>query len=231
MKNLGLQLYRKIIGVFPEIVSMHTGEGNLLKFDDTRELHLNVTSSGNEASTLMLNFFNSANEEACYEIHIDHAQRTASAETVRAETVQPLYSRLAQAERSPSKIRTLLSRSGRAETNQSLFRKLQSLISNLDQVGTGKLEIHILQNDPMETTLEISPINIDDISRMTVSLDKKNQSAGVVEISGSFGRYPAYLPYPDGKEMTPQEREGYSQMLLEYMGKEGRKPSRTVSRG
>jgi hypothetical protein len=236
VKNVGLQLYRKIAGVFPDVASIPTGEGNLLKFDNDRELHLNVAGVENETSILMLNFFKGRDEEACYEIHLDHTRKTASAETVRAETVQPLYSRLVQTERAPSKIRTLLSRSGRADENQTLFRNLQSLILNLDEVGTGKIEIdkgktkqgrggievYILQNNPAEATLEISPINIDGITRMTVAIDKKTQTAGVVEISGAFGRYPSYLAYPDGKEMLPAEREEYSRLLSDWLNKKTR---------
>lgn len=232
MKNTGLELFRKITNVFPQIASSPpAGEGSLLKFNTDSEVHLNVTGRENGSTTLLLNFYNSTGEEACYEINIDHTRKTVSAETVRAETPQSLFSRLAQVERAPSKTRTTLSRSGNANINQSLYQNLQSLIPNLDEVGTGRIEadkrktrqgrggieIYALQNDLSEATLEISPVNIDGITRMTVAIDKKNQTAGVVEISGAFGRYPAYLPYPDGKEMLPAEREKYSQMLSDWL--------------
>ena len=232
MKNTGLELFRKITNVFPQIASLPpAGEGSLLKFNTDSELHLNVTGRANGTSTLLLNFYNSTGEEACYEVHIDHTRKTVSAETVRAETTQSLFSRLAEVQRAPSKNRTTLSRSGSADINQSLYQNLQILVPNLDEVGIGRvdadkpktrqgrggIEIYVLQNNMSDATLEISPVNIDGISRMTVAIDKKNQTAGVVEISGAFGRYPSYLPYPDGKEMLPAEREKYSQLLFDRL--------------
>jgi hypothetical protein len=56
--------------------------------------------------------------------------------------------------------------------------------------------------------LEISPTGLAGIECMTVALDKTGKKAGVIAISGAFGHSPAYLPYPDGKEMPPAEREG-----------------------
>lgn len=245
MKNLGLQLYRKIIGVFPLAISLQPDEGNLIQFSRDLEAHLNVVDQGSTASTILLNFYRGSTEEGCYEVRLDHVQKIATSETIRAATEQTLYSRIAQVERAPVKIRSLLSRAGQGDINQALFNHLQNLIPNLETASAGKtapyqgkpkrgtdgVDICILQNDSNAAMLEVSPININGITQMTIAIDKNKHTAGVVEISGSFGRYPAYLPYPDGKEMTPQEREGYSQMLLEYMGKEGRKPSCIVSRG
>lgn len=230
MKNVGLQLYRKIIGVFPQVASLPAEEGNRVKFDKDREVHLNIVNQANESSIILLNFYNCANEQGCYEIHLDHLKKVATSEMIRAETEQSLYTQIVQIERAPIKIRSILTRTGYADTNQMLFSRLQSLIPNLETAGTGKTdfnrgktkssrsiqEIYILQNDLTEAMLEISPINIDGISKMTIALDKKKRTAGVVEISGIFGRYPSYLPYPDGKEMMPQEREKYSQILLNY---------------
>ena len=75
-------------------------------------------------------------------------------------------------------------------------------------------DIYLLCNDTEGAVLEISPMEMEGLFTMTVVLVKKRAIAGVIEINGAAGRYPFYLPYPEGKEMTPNEREAYSLMLF-----------------
>ncbi|MCA0235849.1 MAG: hypothetical protein LCH81_05665 [Bacteroidetes bacterium] len=221
-------LYHMLLKHFPETPSLSENEGVVLKFSDDRELHLNLTqNSSNSTGVILLNFYTGQEEDACYEISLDHSRRTAAAEIVRIENNQPLYSRLVQFGRFPLKSRSLLSPSGKEEINRLLFGSILRMLPDLNLMNPPKkapprfrkkgLEIDILQNTDVEATLAISPINIDGILEMTVLMDKKSQTAAVRQISGSFGRYPSYLPYPDGKEMLPHEREEFGQILLEKM--------------
>lgn len=235
--NAARLIYDSLLTQLPEIASLREGEGVILHYAGGQELHANIQHRG-EIEELILAFYQSGKEmpreQACYEVQVNHTAKTAQVTPIRQDEEQTLFHRLTRINRHRVQNRELISRSGHSPTNTRLYQKLLHLFPVLETTPPGRFrhpmrrsgklpDIYILQNDSNEMTLEISSIGTNGIDRMTVALDKTGKTANVTEISGAFGRYPSYLPYPDGKEMTPAERESYSRMLSDCLANLERK--------
>jgi len=231
-----MNFYKKITTLFPEIPTLPVGQGILLRLTESFELHANLRHR-NEDDEVVLGFYrtdeNSFEELASYEIMLNHLAKTARVSVVRQDDKQSLRSRFAKIAGLLIQSKTLITRSGSAPINEQLYRAILGIAPYLERAESGGFlkkesvlqegfDIYVLCNNPAEAVLEISPIGIDGLSTMTVALDKERKTAGVVEIKGAAGRYPFYLPYPEGKEMHPAEREAFSHMLYDRLRNKNR---------
>lgn len=238
--NAARVLYDRVMTHLPEIASLPEGKGVVLHYANSQELHANC-SRRSETEELILAFYHFGSqavpeEQACYEVQLDHAAKTAHATPLRQEQEQPLLYRLAQLGRHRPQHRERVSPSGHSSANTALYQNLLRLFPNLDAAPLGQARknrnlpgLCVLHRSDTEMMLEISPTGLKGIERIAVALDKIGKTAGVTEVSGEFGHYPAYLPYPDGKEMTPAERESYTIALsgwLDNLRESGRLLSR-----
>jgi len=223
--------YEKIISLTPEILTLPVGQGVRLRLRDNFELHANLRHQG-EDDELILGFYRTGGsafkELASYEIMLNHLAKIARVSVIRQEGKLSLTKCFAQIAGLPVQSRALIALSGSSPSNEQLYSAIRDIAPRLDEAEFGGLiakestlqrgfDIYVLANGLVEAVLEISPIGIDGLSTMTVALDKERKTAGVVEISGAAGRYPFYLPYPDGKEMPPVERDAFSRMLYDWL--------------
>lgn len=226
-----MNFYKKITTLFPEIPTLPVGQGILFRLTDNFELHANLRHRG-ENDEVILGFYrtgeNTFDELAGYEIRLNHPAKTARVSVIRQEGKLNLTKCFAQIAGLPVQSRVFISPSGSSPINEQLYSVIQDIAPHLDKAKSGafiekgsafqqQIDIYVLANGPLEAVLEISPIGIDGLSTMTVALDKERKTAGVVEINGAAGRYPFYLPYPDGKEMPPVERDVFSRMLYDWL--------------
>lgn len=226
-----MNFYKKITSLFPEIPTLPDGQGILLRLADKFELHANLQHRG-ENDEVVLGFYrtgeNTFDELASYEIRLNHLAKTAWVSAIRQEEKQSLNSRFAQIAGLPVQSRALISPSGSSPINEQLYSAIQDIAPHFGEAESGAFiekgsalqrdfDIYVLANGLVEAVLEISLIGIDGLSTMTVALDKKRKTASVVEINGAAGRYPFYLPYPEGKEMPPVERDAFSRMLYDWL--------------
>lgn len=233
-QNAARILYHRLTAQLLEAASLAEGEGVIRRYTSGQELHLTLQHRG-ETENLVLAFYHpgaaAAEEQACYEVRVNHAAKTAEIETIREEGEGSFLRRLAQLQRYPVESRELTSRSGHAPANALLYQKMLRLFPEMEAAPAGTIcqapgvigrdlprpQLHILQHTAHEMTVEIAPLEVEGIDSMIIAMDKRGQTAGVTEISGAFGRYPAYLPYPDGKEMPPAERETYTRTLSTWL--------------
>ena len=235
-------LYKTALKHFPEAASLPEGEGALLQFETGAEIHLNVQSQSPGRTQALLAFFSKAKgeleEEACFEVNFDHAAKTLQAETVRGDTEKPLASRLSATARSRLQGKSVISRAGSGTSGEQLYAQIfafapevEGLSHDQTSAKRGKAgqkpKINVVQNTAAEMSLEFSDIGLKGFHSMEVAVDKTRKTASVTAVSGSFGRYPSYLAYPDGKEMLPHEREKFSQMLMGRLG--AAQAQRTIS--
>lgn len=231
-----MSFYKKITALFPEILTLPVGQGILLRLVDSFELHANLRHRS-EDEEVILGFYhtgeNTFEELASYEVTLNHPARTARASAIRQKEKQSLRSRFAEIAGLSVQSKTLITRSGSAPINEQLYQAILEIVPHLGRAESGRFlkkesvlqegfDTYVLCNNPAEAVLEICPIGIDGLSTMTVALDKERKMAGVVEINGAAGRYPFYLPYPEGKEMHPAELEVFSRMLYDRLQNKNR---------
>lgn len=239
-------LYKAALKHFPEAASLPEGEGLLLQFETGAEIHLNVQSQSPGRTNALLAFFSKAKdgleEEACFEVDFDHAAKNLQAETIRGDAEKPLASRLSAVATSRLQGKSMISRAGNGASGEQLYAKILAFAPEIEGPSTGqtsarrgragqKPKISVMQNTAEEMSLEFSDIGLKGFHNMEVAVDKFRKTASVTAVSGSFGRYPSYLAYPDGKEMLPHEREKFGQMLLGRLGAvQAQRESPAVSR-
>lgn len=239
-------LYKTALKHFPEAASLPEGEGSLLQFETGAEIHLNVQSRSPGRTQALLAFFSKAKgeleEEACFDLDFDHAEKTLRAETIRGNAEKPLISRLSAVEGSRLQGKSMISRAGNGASGEQLYAKILAFAPEIEGSSTGQIsarrgstgqkpKISVMQNTAGEMSLEFSGIGLKGFHSMEVAVDRVRKTASVTAVSGSFGRYPSYLAYPDGKEMLPHEREKFSQMLMGRLGAvQAQRASLAVSR-
>lgn len=227
-------VYQAILNLFPETPSLQAGEGVLLKFEKGAEMHLNVQGQEPKHTQAVLAFYSlkstAIEEDACFEIGFDHTSKTVQAETIRAEGEQPLAGILSGFKRLQMQGRDRISSAGSGVVSKNLYSQILAFLPAMEEGETSqphasqiragrKPKISILSNTEETMSLEISNFGLKDYYSMDVDINKLHQTASVTAVCGAFGKYPAYLPYPDGKEMLPHEREEFSQILLEKLVK------------
>jgi hypothetical protein len=223
-------LYDKLLELFPSVADLKLGEGMLLKLSNRKEVHLN-----RQAESAILAFYRKQGknlaEEVSYEIQLDHVNKQLQAEVIRHEDEKSLFSRLSLASRTGLKTREGVSMSGEGEISKALYRQICVVMPVFDEATVGNEypavtfksrrqeppKMYVMNKSELNATVEFSGIGVDGIGKMTVCLDMEKNTASVIAISGAFGRYPSYLPYPDGKEMMPHERGKYSRMLNAWL--------------
>lgn len=225
-------VYQAILKLFPETPSLQEGEGVLLKFEKGAEIHLNVQGQEPKHTQAVLAFYSlkstAIEEDACFELGFDYTAKTVQAEIIRAEGEQPLAGILSGFKRLQMQGRDRISSAGSGVVSKMLYNKILAFLPAIEegktsqphasQVRAGrKLKINILSDTKETMSLEVSNLGLKGFYSMDVDINKSQQTASVTAVSGASGRYPAYLPYPDGKEMMPHEREKFSQILLENL--------------
>ena len=226
-------VYQAILKLFPETPSLQAGEGVLLKFEKGAEIHLNVQGQEQKHTQAVVAFYSlqdtAIEEDACFEVGFDHTAKTVQAETIRAEGEQPLAGILSGFKRLQMQGRDRISSSGSGAVSKQLYSQILAFLPAMEEGETSqphasqiragrKPKINILSNTAETMSLEVSNLGLKGFYSMDVDINKSQQTASVIAVSGPSGRYPAYLPYPDGKEMMPHEREKFSQILLEKLG-------------